>query len=95
MQLNVMNQITSKALAAAMSALHQLDTMGATVIDITITSRNPRIRIEPGSRHFALDGALRSRRIVDGQARMLMTANVHGAQVEWEERVTGPKAANA
>lgn len=82
------NAITNQALCAAMGALHFLDQAGATVLDVSIAGRNPRIRIDAG-RAF-LQGSVRSRITEQGVRRVVMTTRVQGCQVEWIERYREP-----
>lgn len=91
MTLSNANTLTNAALCDAMAALHHLDQLGATVLDLSITTRNPRIRVDAG-RAF-LQGAVKKRIREHGQLRVVMATRVHGCQVEWEERYREPSAA--
>jgi hypothetical protein len=93
MQLNSANVLTNFALRDAMGALFHLDQLGATVLDVTITGRNPRIRIDPGKAF--LPGAIKRRVSERGEQRVVMATHVLGCQVEWEERYREPTQAHA
>jgi hypothetical protein len=88
---NQSNVVTNAALCSAMAALHHLDAAGATVLDVEVAGRNPRIRIDAGQAF--LHGSMKSRIREHGVQRVVMTARVHDCQVEWTERYAEPRAA--
>ena len=91
-QLNTANTLTNAALCDAMGALRHLDQLGATVLDLSITGRNPRIRIDAGNAW--LQGAIKKRIREHGQTRVVMATRVRGCQVEWIERYREPTNPN-
>lgn len=83
--MNPMNDLVNTALKSAMAAVHQLDDQGCTIHSVAIGGRKPTITID-GPHGDALQGALKSRITVGGVTRATMAMNVHGCQVEWQER---------
>lgn len=82
--LNAMNAIINEALKSAMSAVHHLNDLGATVFGVEIRSGRPIIQIDGQPSPF-LQGAMKTRRKERGMHRVVMVASVHGCQVEWNE----------
>jgi hypothetical protein len=86
--LNPANAITYQGVCDLLMALFRLDAAGATVLEVRLGGRNPRIRIDAGTAFIR--GAVRTRITERGQRRAVMATRVAGCQVEWEERAREP-----
>jgi hypothetical protein len=86
--LNPANTITYQGVCDLLMALFRLDAAGATVLEVRMDGRNPRIRIDAGTAFIR--GAVRTRITERGVRRAVMATRVAGCQVEWEERCPEP-----
>jgi hypothetical protein len=80
--MNRMNAIVALGLTAAGACLERLEQLGCTVRDVRITSRNPRIEIDPPPAGVLDGGVMRRERIKQRIAEIYAT-HLDGCEVRW------------
>lgn len=80
--MNRMNAIVALGLTAASACLERLEQLGCTVRDVRITTRNPRIEIDPPPSGVLTGAVMRRERI---KQRLAVTHATHldGCEVRW------------
>lgn len=86
MNRDLQNQTVSEHMAKASLAMHTLQALGLTVLNISGIGERPRIQIIPGAGCNQLKPGYR-RRLVNADHRYIeRVADVSGCLVTWEER---------
>lgn len=86
MNRDLQNQTVSEHMAKANLAMHTLQALGLTVLNISGIGERPCIQIIPGVGCNQLKPGYRRRLVNDGRRYTERVADVSGCLVTWEER---------